>query len=328
MRKTLPLGTIGGAVLLCLAASPADAQQPLQQPVPQPASQQQLAPQQAPLQQVQQPPTAAQPPAGFNLNALQQAELDQLLDAWQTKSTAIKTFSCSFERWEYNLAFGPANQNIPLNKNKGELSYQRPDKGSFQIIQIRTFQAQQAPAAQPQPAQVTGTWIENADAIGEHWVCDGKAVYEYRHDQKQLVERPIPPNRQGQAIVDNGPLPFLFGADSAKLKQRYWMRVEPGRTSNEVMLHALPRFQEQAADFRRVDVIFDRTQLLPTHMQVQMPDGNRHVYIFDLANASVNSPLARLQQLFQRPRVPFGYKHVVENVPLAEAPQPDQQQPR
>ena len=50
-------------------------------------------------------------------------------------------------------------------------------------------------------------------------------MFEYRHDQKQLVERPIPPQLQGQAIVD-GPLPFLFGAEAAKLKARYWMRIE------------------------------------------------------------------------------------------------------
>ena len=70
------------------------------------------------------------------------------------------------------------------------------------------------------------------NAIGEHWVCDGENVYEYRHDQKQLVVRPIPPAMQGQAIVD-GPLPFLFGAEADKLKARYWMRAEQPQNPND-----------------------------------------------------------------------------------------------
>ncbi len=278
--------------------------------------------QQAAAQQSSAQTVPAVAPQGFTLNALQQAQLDQVLEAWQNKSTQIKTFSCSFERYEYDIAFGPDpakyavdGQDIPLNKNKGELSYQRPDKGSFQIIEINTFQAQTTPGQQAP----TAAWIKKADAIGEHWVCDGQSVFEYRHDQKQLVERPIPPNMRGQAIVD-GPLPFLFGAEAAKLKERYWMRIAASRDPNEIMLQALPRYQQQAADFSQVDVILDRNMLLPKAMQVHMPDRNRHVYIFDLASASVNSPLQRLQSFFQRPRVPFNYKHVVESVPVAQTP--------
>ena len=67
----------------------------------------------------------------------------------------------------------------------------------------------------PRDAGGQGDWIVKKDAIGEHWVCDGQNVYEYRHDQKQLVVRPIPPAMQGKAIVD-GPLPFLFGAEAAQ----------------------------------------------------------------------------------------------------------------
>lgn len=260
-----------------------------------------------------------QVPPGFNLNTLQQARLDQVLNAWEMKSGKIDTFKCSFERWEYNVAFGPG-RNIPLNKDKGELSYHRPDMGSFQITEVNTFQAQAVPPGQQPAAQPQGTWVKQPDAIGEHWVCDGKSIFEYRHDQKQLVERPIPPQLQGKAIAD-GPLPFLFGAEAEKLKQRYWIRIEQ-ENADQFWLVARPKFQEQAAEFTEVDVMLDRQQLLPTHMQVHLPNGSRHLYMFDLANASVNSPLARLQAMFERPRTPFGWKRVVENIPLEQAAQP------
>jgi TIGR03009 family protein len=252
---------------------------------------------------------------------LQQARLDQVLDAWQGESGKISTFKCSFERWEYNAAFGPG-PDIPLNKDKGEVSYQRPDKGSFQITEVNVFQAPAVQPGQPAAAQPQGTWVKQPDAIGEHWVCDGKSVFEYRHNQKQLVERPIPPHLQGQAIAD-GPLPFLFGAEAAKLKQRYWIRIEQ-EGADQFWLVAKPRYQAQAAEFSEVEIMLDRQRLLPNAMQVHLPNGSRHLYMFDIANASVNSPLALLQALFERPRTPLGWKRVVENMPIEQAAQPVQ----
>jgi TIGR03009 family protein len=262
-------------------------------------------------------------PQGFQLNQLQQAFLNQVLDAWQLESGKIITFKCSFERWEYDLAFGPKPnpKEIPLNKNRGEVSYHRPDKGSFQITEINTFQAQPTAPGQQPTSPVQGNWVKQPDAIGEHWVCDGKSVFEYRHDEKQLKERPIPPELQGQAIAD-GPLPFLFGAEAAKLKSRYWLRIEEQPNQDQIWLTALPRFQAQAADFSKVEVILDRKRLLPTHMQVHFPSGNRHMYVFDVATAKVNSPLDRFQALFARPRTPAGWKRVVEQMPVEQAAQP------
>jgi hypothetical protein len=57
-------------------------------------------------------------------------------------------------------------------------------------------------------------------------------------------------------------------------------------------------------------------------MQVLMPNGSRQVYIFRIADATVNSRLAMLQALFQRPSVPSGWKRVVEQMPVEQAAQP------
>jgi hypothetical protein len=146
-------------------------------------------------------------------------------------------------------------------------------------------------------------------------------VFEYRHDQKHLVERPIPPELRGKAIAD-GPLPFLFGADAAKLKARYWMRVEDQQNQNQIWIVALPKYQAQAADFKAVEVILDRQRMLPTHMQVHLPNGSRHVYVFGIAGASVNNPLDRIQNLIQIPRLYPGWKRIVEQAPVQQAAAP------
>ncbi|MEX2092843.1 MAG: hypothetical protein WD971_09210, partial [Pirellulales bacterium] len=113
-------------------------------------------------------------PQGFQLNQIQQGYLDQVLSSWQTESAKVTIFQCPFERWEYNQAFGPGG-GLPLNKNKGDLSYQKPDKGSFQITEVRTWQAKPVPAGGAPPAQANGAWVEQPNAIGAHWVCDGES---------------------------------------------------------------------------------------------------------------------------------------------------------
>ena len=48
---------------------------------------------------------------------------------------------------------------------------------------------------------------------------------------------PSRPQLQGKAIVD-GPLPFLFGAEAKKLKERYWLKVDsqPKQDPNQIWL--------------------------------------------------------------------------------------------
>lgn len=273
------------------------------------------------------PPANAQapvgPPAGFQLNQIQQAYLDQVLDAWEKRSAQINSFSCPFERWDFN-AFKPA-ANLPFSKEKGTLSYHKPDRGSFQITEVRQWTLlPQQPGAQGPPQ---GNWQVNSTAVGEHWVCDGKSVYEYRQNQKQLVVTPIPPELQGKAIVD-GPLPFLFGAEAAKLKARYWMRIHEQPKTEEIWVVAEPIFQADAANFQRVTLILDREQLLPRAMQVTQPGGTHVDYIFDFANAKINGTIDQwFQALFKAPSTPWGWQRVDQPMPTAQqqpAVQPQQ----
>ena len=84
---------------------------------------------------------------------------------------------------------------------------------------------------------------------GEHWVCNGTSIYEFRHGDRQLRETKLPPELRGKAISD-GPLPFVFGAKADTLKKRYFMRlVTPPGVTDQIWLESLPRFQADAANF-------------------------------------------------------------------------------
>jgi TIGR03009 family protein len=252
----------------------------------------------------------------FQLNQVEQQFVDQILQMWENESAKIKTFDCQFERWEYDLVFGPGDA-IPSIKSIGQLSYAKPDKGSFKISEIHRWQKR----TPDQKAAEPGDWVLEEKKVGEHWVCDGKAIHEYNYVNKQLIVQPLPPEMRGTAIVD-GPLPFLFGAEAEKLKRRYWIR-STGSNETSIQLEAYPRRQADAANYRRVDVMLDRKKMMPSAIQVHMPNGQkRAVYMFK--DPTVNGTLnALFGALFNTPRTPLGWKRVVQELPGG----PPQQRP-
>jgi len=240
----------------------------------------------------------------FQLGAVEQQRVDQILQMWENESAKIKTFDCQFERWEYDAVFGPGND-IPSIKSTGQLTYSKPDKGSFKINELWRYK-QESP-------QQPGDWVLQEHEVGEHWVCDGKAIHQYDHKKKQLVVQPLSLEMRGAAIVD-GPLPFLFGAEAEKLKRRYWIRSTASNATS-IYLEAYPRRQVDAASYNRVDVMLDRKKMMPTAIQVHMPNGqSRAVYMFK--NPTVNGKLnALFGSIFNAPRTPRGWTRVVEELP-------------
>jgi hypothetical protein len=127
---------------------------------------------------------------------------------------------------------------------------------------------------------------------------------------------------QGQAIVD-GPLPFLFGANAAKLKQRYWMRIDQAQQQpNEIMIAAIPKWQQDAANYKMVEIVLVQPNLLPKAMQVHLPNNGRNSYLFDLKDAKINSKLEQIKAWFKPPEILPGWERVVEQMPVQQAAQP------
>jgi len=243
----------------------------------------------------------------FQITPVEQQFVDQILQMWENESSKIKTYSSRFERWEYDPVFGPGTE-IPSIKSVGHLTYSKPDKGSFKIEEIRRYQPKN-PNSTPMPED----WVLQKEELGEHWVCDGKAIYEYKHDKKQLVVQSLPLDMQGQDIV-NGPLPFLFGAKAKELQRRYWMRSKQGNAAS-IWLEAYPRTQADAANYHHVEIMLDRKAMQPKAIQVHMPNNkSRAVYMFD--KPTINGKLnALFGNLFSAPRTPFGWTRVVQDMP-------------
>jgi TIGR03009 family protein len=266
---------------------------------------------------------AVQPP--FVLTPQEQAELDQVLAQWEKKSDSINTLECSVTRLEYDPIYGEPVKHLRTEAS-ADLKFAAPDKGLFRVNALQVL------VQDPQ----TKNWERKKSDDLEYWTCDGKSTYEVKNKpDKQIIERPIPPQLQGKSIIE-GPLPFVFGAKANMLKQRYFLRIlasDPKK--NQIWIEALPKTQKDAANYAKVELILNSNEMLPAGIQIYSttadpngPPKDQPRTVFTLIDPSVNSMKAQFQSWFtdfSRPNLPF-YKHVLES-PQGVGPPPNQQAP-
>jgi len=261
------------------------------------------------------PGAAPAPVALPQLTPEQQAALDRLLAAWEGRNAAVTTWSCTFYKWEYN-AWSPADasgERLAFSESSGEIKYANPDKGLFRVKESKQWNGQ------------TRRYEAKTGEAGEHWVCNGTSIYEFRHTERQLRETKLPPEMQGKAISD-GPLPFVFGAKADTLKKRYVMRlITPPGVTDQIWLEALPRMQADAANFSKVELILQARDLMPFAMQIFKPGGqDRDVYQFDPRTSLIDKGLDMIRD-FSKPVTPLGYTFILEDG-QGGAPQPPPRQ--
>lgn len=231
-------------------------------------------------------PAAAAP---FQLTPQEQLQLDNVLNEWEQHSEKVEVFRCKIRRFEHDPIFGKDRE------SEGEMKYRAPDRGLYRVWD-----------------KATGDWIED-------WRCDGKAIYEFNFEKKQLIERTLPRELQGKAIA-NGPLPFIFSAKAVTLKQRYFMRlkappenIEKITKSKMICIEAYPRFQSDAANFRRAELLLIADKMIPYGLRLDLPNGKSktdHVF-FDVRT---NNPLDVVLSEFDAPRTPVlqGWKRIID----------------
>jgi TIGR03009 family protein len=349
---TFCVGFVFGIASLAAAQAPATQPAPAGPAAPQFAPPQPGQPQYAPQPGAQQPntgvpqvanlpgngtaqpamPTAGQPPlpvqAPFLLTEQQQQFLDQLLQIWERESDKIQLFKSEFKLYEYDATWNPVD--VPQRISTGEVRYSKPDKGYYNIMAIHIATPATDPAKQNDPDPRKRFEFPLSKEIGEKWICDGKAIFEFNGLKKQVIERHLPPELMGKAISD-GPLPFVFGVEAEKLKKRYWLRVitPPGEQAT-TWIEAYPKLRADAANYQRIEIILRNQDLMPQAVQVFMPNNlpNKKVskvYMFD--NPQANGVLAQIGNfmgIFVKPQAPLGWQWVLEDTSGGQAGQPQQ----
>jgi TIGR03009 family protein len=266
--------------------------------------------------QVNQVPVAQMPPPilrePFQLTPQEDTWLDQVLTLWEKESQKIKTFECKFKRWEYypDLARSKADAENAAHVDYGLIKYATPDKGRYETIYTNAANGKD----DPKPIE------ENR---AELYICDGKAVYKYEPAQKRVHEIQLPPALQGKAIVDT-PLPFIFGAEAKKLRQRYWMKIiTPDNVKNQIWIIAYPRYQEEAANFQHTLLILETPKLTPMALKMVFPGGKNYAsYQFYDLSINDKNPLKIFQNNPFVGYTPRGWQKEVHPAQSASAPKP------
>lgn len=274
---------------------------------------QNAGPQQQPRQDAPRGPAPGQnpPTPPFQLSPQEQADLDKILDAWEKKNGAIKTFKADFTRYQYDPVFFPKQPGQierPKQESLGEIKYVAPDKGLLRETEGSIW------VDNPTSRQLEKKKVEAL----EHWACDGKLLYKVDYQQRVVEEISIPPELQGKGITQ-GPMPFVFGAKAGELKARYYIRPDtPAGKTDQYWLEIRPKFMRDAENYSKVEIILDATTMFPNAIEILGTNGtDRDVYIlkpqwgFDIRGT--------LRDDFSPS--PFGFKHVKNN-PNAPPAQP------
>ena len=258
--------------------------------------------------QTQVPVRQAGPPKEFQLTPAQQKRVDDMLNFWEQKTSAIDTLSAKFGRWIYDPVFGPKDKDQAAKFSTGEIRYAAVDKGMIREDQV--FEFDPAKAGQKSP-------FKRSEEMGEHWVCTGTSVYEYDHKAKKLNEIKLPKQMQGNAIAE-GPLPFMFGAKAETIKKRYWIREIPQKAKGAPYhLEFLPKLPGE--NYSLIQIKLDSKKFLPTQMVLhELNKMGRSAYAFkDMQANSASHKVGNFLQRFIAPKVPRGYKLVVHEPPAA-----------
>lgn len=244
------------------------------------------------------PPQPVQPP--FVLTLQQQAAVDSVLLAWERESSRITRFQCEFTRFEYD-GLSPTPKK-PAHVDVGEIKYESPDKGMYHV-----------------KGELVGGRVTEGRRT-ERWVSDGKSVFEYDYEKRELTEHPLPPELQGKAIA-NGPMPFLFGAKADQLKARYWLRLiePPPNSQDQIWLQAVPKRREDAASYRVAEIILTGAAMQPTALLLIDPNGkDKTTFSFSKIKVNNKNLFEFLQGDPFKGSTPLGWNKIVMDQPAQQ----------
>lgn len=239
------------------------------------------------------------------------AELDKFLAQWEKRTSSIKVFESQFQCWVYgsNLLEN-SDANTPDYCTYGIVRFAAPNRGSYEILGERDANGKAVPGKRQSKILTTG-----------------EAVLDYNFDEKVVSVSMIPKDQQHE-LVGGGPLAFVFGTSPEALKRRFFLRLSTPASRaqmGEVWLEAYPRLAEDAAEFQRVQLVVDRTKIIPKAL-IQHANNEKEKRTFQfLEKTMIISAKDDVYKDFiakhLQPRIEKGWTRDIQNVPQVESPQ-------
>jgi TIGR03009 family protein len=210
------------------------------------------------------PPPKGEPLRVENLTP----ELEKILKDWEFQTSKFETMAGGFSRFKYDKTFEVEK------RAEGKFVYKAPDKGNYEL---RAAQIDKDAVSKKVGKDGTPYVVKPDEP--ERWVCNGKKVIKINDKEKTYEEVDIPPESQGQNIID-GPLPFLFGMQAEKAKRRYKLSLLKHKNTDEIWLQVIPRTRGDSANWVKAKVIIEAKTFKPKAVFLEDPTGGESVHVF------------------------------------------------
>ncbi len=223
-------------------------------------------------------------------------ELEQILKDWERESAKIKVLHGEHQRCEFNKVFGVEKQ------SKGMFYFEAPDKGRIDMQGIAVKPGTKSKTINPD----TKLPYALDSGMDQGWICTGNEVLVLTPSEKQFEAFPIPPNMQGEKIIQS-PLPFLFGMKAEEAKRRFQLTLR-GQNETSYVIDAVPRLQMDAQNYSHAMIALDKTNFIPRGVQLIDPAGTQMTkYTFSeiKVNPSRNTIVGILGPWFGKDSDPF-----------------------
>jgi TIGR03009 family protein len=233
-----------------------------------------------PQAQAQQPRPQVQPESQPQIENIEVSPaVQQLLEFWEAKSSEVNQLYGEFDRYSYDSDFGVEK------RGQGRLWFEAPDKGRIDITPSDDVPTEPN-NINPDKLRADGQPFQILPDNNERWICNGERVFAINDDDRTYAELSIPPQFQGENIIDS-PLPFLFGMQAERAKQRYIIEIGPmhnpdGRIEGAALnVHVIvrPRWEQDAREWTTAEILLNPDTFLPNAVRIT---GGTHeeVYVF------------------------------------------------
>ncbi|MEX0702524.1 MAG: PASTA domain-containing protein [Planctomycetales bacterium] len=220
-------------------------------------------------------PRNALDPAPLRIQNLDPA-LERILLNWSRATDKITKLHGDHERYVYDSVFATER------RSKGKLYYEAPDKGRIDLTPVDVRSGDVSGMKDPQGRPYT--LVKDQP---EKWICPGDRIMAVNEETREVDIYPIPQAKQGRNIME-GPLPFLFGMPPDMAKQRYRLQLVQD-LPERCWIEAEPRWQSDAANYRKAEILLDKRTWLPTAVRLHDPAGTKQT-VYSFTNLDEGQP--------------------------------------
>lgn len=241
-------------------------------------------------------------------------KLDELLSEWEVQSAQIKTLDVTFYRKDVSKVVGD------VEYYEGRALLQSPNLAVLDTKKIKLAQDEAKLFEEARKAVgPDGKWARDpniipADRVSffDRIVCSGESIFHYDGAVRQIFEYPLAKNQQA-AMMQQGPLPFLFNMKKEQVLQRYTMKLAQ-EDATKYVVQVVPKEAMDRNAFKQAVIYLNKKTFLPD--MLVLVESNDNMQLHYLVKLEPNKEI-KAENFHHNPQAWKNWP-LVKNQPLGE----------